>query len=66
MLLNLTVDHLDWHGSMKNYIFSKMKIFKLQERDNFAFINHSLRHIFKKQKIFLKISKYKIKSIRQA
>ncbi len=55
MLLNLTVDHLDWHGSMKNYIFSKMKIFKLQERDNFAFINHSLRHIFKKQKFSSKL-----------
>ena len=55
MLLNITVDHLDWHGSMKNYIFSKMKIFKLQERNNYALINHSLRNVFKKQKISSKL-----------
>ena len=29
LFLNLTNDHLDWHGSMKNYIKSKFKIFKL-------------------------------------
>ena len=23
ILLNLSIDHLDWHGSMKNYKFSK-------------------------------------------
>ena len=29
MLLNITNDHIDWHGSMKNYINSKFKIFKI-------------------------------------
>ena len=31
-LLNITNDHLDWHGSMKNYINSKFKIFNLQKK----------------------------------
>ena len=32
LLLNITNDHLDWHGNMKNYINSKLKIFKLQKK----------------------------------
>ena len=32
ILLNITNDHLDWHGNMKNYIESKFKIFKLQKK----------------------------------
>ena len=59
ILLNLSIDHLDWHGSMKNYKFSKMKIFKLQEKDNYAFINHSLRNFFKKQKYSSKLANIK-------
>ena len=31
LLLNILNDHLDWHGSMKNYIESKFKIFELQK-----------------------------------
>ena len=40
LLLNISKDHLDWHGTMNEYIKSKLKIFSLQEKDNFAFINH--------------------------
>jgi len=32
LLINITNDHLDWHGSMKNYINSKFKIFSLQKK----------------------------------
>ena len=32
MILNITNDHLDWHGSMKNYINAKLKIFSLQNK----------------------------------
>jgi len=39
LILNVTKDHLDWHGSMNNYIRSKLKIFSLQTRNNFALIN---------------------------
>ena len=30
LLLNITRDHLDWHNSMSNYIYSKFKIFENQ------------------------------------
>ncbi len=32
VLLNITNDHLDWHGSLQDYIKSKLKIFKLQKK----------------------------------
>ena len=65
LILNITNDHLDWHGSMNNYIKSKLKIFLLQKKNNFAFINNkNLLKIFKKKKylaklIFVNSKKYK-------
>ena len=32
ILLNITNDHLEWHGSKRNYINSKLKIFNLQKK----------------------------------
>ena len=43
MLLNITNDHIDWHGSMKNYINSKFKIFKIQKKNNYSFLNKKLK-----------------------
>ena len=73
ILLNLTKDHLDWHGSMQNYSNSKFKIFKLQQKDDFALINKNLKNVFKKKRYLCKnISinsneynkiKYKLKNI---
>jgi len=40
LILNITNDHLDWHGSMNHYIDSKLKIFSLQKKNNFALINN--------------------------
>ena len=64
ILLNITNDHLDWHGSMKEYIRSKLRIFNLQGKDNFALVNSRLRNIFKKniyqsKLISLKLNLYK-------
>ena len=42
IILNITKDHLDWHGSYKNYIDSKFKIFSGQKRNNFAFLNNKI------------------------
>ena len=39
ILLNITNDHLDWHGSMLNYKNSKLKIFDLQDKKQFSLIN---------------------------
>ena len=43
--LNLTNDHLDWHGSMKNYLNSKFKIFRHQTSKHFAIINKNLKKL---------------------
>ena len=29
VLINISKDHLDWHGSVKNYINAKLRIFSL-------------------------------------
>ena len=44
--LNFTNDHLDWHGSMNNYLNSKLRIFKLQNKNHFAIINKKLKKNF--------------------
>ena len=49
ILLNITNDHLDWHGSMKEYIKSKLKIFKLQDNKDYALINKKLIKVFNKK-----------------
>ena len=53
--LNITNDHLDWHGNMNNYLSSKLKIFKLQNKKQFAIINIKLRKIFLKKKYLSKM-----------
>ena len=40
IILNITNDHLDWHGSFKNYVNSKFKVFLNQKKNNFAFVNN--------------------------
>ena len=49
LLLNITNDHLDWHGNMSNYVNSKMKIFKIQKKNQFAIVNKNFKKIFKKR-----------------
>jgi UDP-N-acetylmuramoylalanine--D-glutamate ligase len=55
ILLNISNDHLDWHGSMKNYKNSKFKIFKLQKKDHFAIINNKLNLFFKRKNFSSKL-----------
>ncbi len=72
LFLNLTNDHLDWHGTMKNYLKSKLKIFRLQSKNDFALINGNLKKFFVnkhfKSKLiipnnnYLKNVKYKLKN----
>ena len=51
ILINITRDHLDWHGSMKNYINSKFKIFSLQNKKDYAYLpsNKNIIRLFKKK-----------------
>lgn len=60
ILLNITTDHLDWHASMKEYIESKLKIFNLQGRNNFALINKKFNNNFKKKKYLSKLIPIKL------
>ena len=64
-ILNITNDHLDWHGSSKNYINSKFKIFSNQIKKDIAFIDDiKFLKKYKKAKYraklkFIKAAKYK-------
>ncbi len=39
ILLNITQDHLDRHGSMENYIAAKQKVYDRLDKDSFAVIS---------------------------
>ena len=54
-LLNITNDHIDWHGSMKNYLNSKLKIFKHQKKNQYALTNKKLKSQFNKKKFLGKL-----------
>jgi len=54
-LLNITNDHIDWHGNMMNYINSKLKIFTSQKKDQYAIVNKKFKKIFIKKKFSSKL-----------
>ncbi len=63
-ILNITNDHLDWHGTSKNYVNSKFKIFSNQTKKDIAFIDDvKFLKKYKKAKYraklkFIKATKY--------
>ena len=65
ILLNITKDHLDWHGSMQEYIESKLKIFDLQSKKDFALINKKFKKNFKDKKYLSKLIPLKLKSYKR-
>jgi UDP-N-acetylmuramoylalanine--D-glutamate ligase len=54
-LLNISNDHIDWHGNTKNYMNSKFKIFKHQEKNQFALVNNKLKKNFQKKNFLSKL-----------
>tara|TARA_B100000886_G_scaffold333962_1_gene288787 strand:+ start:1845 stop:3131 length:1287 start_codon:yes stop_codon:yes gene_type:complete len=62
LLLNITNDHIDWHGSMKNYVNSKFKIFKNQKKNQHSLINKQLSFQFKRRKLPGKLIVPKLKN----
>jgi len=54
-LLNITNDHLSWHGNMQNYTNSKFKIFMLQKKNQFALVNKKFKKIFIKKNFSSKL-----------
>jgi|TARA_B110000046_G_scaffold182239_1_gene215851 UDP-N-acetylmuramoylalanine--D-glutamate ligase len=51
-ILNITKDHLDWHGTIKNYQNSKFNIFSAQDRKNWALLGKSDHIKIFKRKFF--------------
>ena len=39
MILNISPDHLERHGSIKNYVKAKFKLVQNQSKKDFAYIN---------------------------
>ena len=59
-ILNISPDHLERHGSIKNYISAKFKLITKQTKKDFAFINYKDKYLKKKiksSKILSKIIK---------
>ena len=65
ILLNVTNDHLDWHGSKQKYLQSKLKIFQLQKKNDFAFLDKDLKHIFIKKRYLSKLVSLKIRDYKK-
>ena len=66
IILNISPDHLERHGSLKNYINAKFKLLKSQSRKDFAYINAKdkyLRKKIKSSKVFSKIINVNLKKI---
>ena len=58
MILNISPDHLERHGSIKNYVKAKFKLVQNQSKKDFAYINVKekyLKKIMKASRIFSKI-----------
>ena len=49
ILLNISNDHIDWHGNIKNYINSKLKIFSNQTKNQYSILNFNLKKHLKKR-----------------
>ena len=63
LILNISNDHLDWHGTFKKYVKAKMKIFSNQNKNNYALINDkNVIKNFKKQKFKSKLKIVSVKS----
>ena len=60
ILLNLSKDHLEWHGGWNQYLDSKLKIFQNQDENCFAIICIDDKHSEKLAKNFNKNFKSKL------
>jgi UDP-N-acetylmuramoylalanine--D-glutamate ligase len=61
-ILNISPDHLERHGKLKNYIKAKFKLVRNQTQKGVAFLNSKNPHIMKevkKNRVFCKIIKIK-------
>jgi len=58
LILNISKDHLDWHGTIKNYKNSKFNIFLKQDNKDYALLsNQELIKRFRKKNFLSKLKK---------
>ena len=58
VILNISKDHLDWHGTIQNYKNSKFNIFSKQDNQDYALLNNQeLIKLFRKKKFLSKLKK---------
>ncbi len=53
VILNLFPDHIERHGSFKNYVYAKFKLLKNQSRSDYAFVENKssyLKYLIQKHK----------------
>ena len=51
IIINISKDHMDWHGTMNNYINAKLNIFKNQSKYDKSIINDfKIKRLFKKKR----------------
>ncbi len=55
IFINISNDHLDWHGNMANYLNSKLKIFRLQKNNNYALTNNKIKKYYIKRNFMGKL-----------
>ena len=65
LFLNFTNDHIDWHGSTNEYLNAKLKIFKNQNKKQYAFTNKNLKIAFKKKNFKSKLIIPKIRDYKK-
>ena len=53
--LNFSNDHLDWHDTKENYLNSKLRIFRLQNKNHYSLINKNLKNFFRKKNFASKL-----------
>jgi UDP-N-acetylmuramoyl-L-alanyl-D-glutamate--2,6-diaminopimelate ligase len=56
VVLNITVDHLDWHKNIKEYVDAKSNIIRYQDKNGIAFINNE----YATTRAFSKLAKGKV------
>ena len=67
LILNISPDHLERHGSFNNYVEAKFKLLKKQSKNDFAFLNTKdkcFKEKIIKNKIFSKVIKVNLKVIK--
>ena len=66
VLINVAPDHINWHGSYKNYIQAKKNIFKMQNENDFCVLNYDdelLVKLHPKANTYYFSMKYKVKGV---